>query len=301
MKNLVYFILIFQLSLLTAHAQGPTWSVDESAYQFTMTFIAKLNIDGIQLDDPNDLVGAFVGNNCRGVTHLTYVESKAAYYAYLTVFSNSQDDMISFKIYDSSKSTITQINKTIQFNAGSNKGDLFQSYSIAQPPLKSGAELLSFQFVGSDPSNAKITEDSVTVNLNNSFDLSNLSPEFTLSEGATLYKNGQEQKSAQKSDDFTSEVTYSVLSEDESTLNTYSVVVYQNTFYKKDAVCYAGGAIKVVSNQEGALVELISDGNSRYTGTISNGLVEFTDLENTNYTVTIGSQVKKIGIKMITE
>ncbi len=301
MKKLVLLIVLLQISVVQLYAQNPPWNVDESAYQFTMTFIAKLNVDGIQLDDTNDVVGAFVGNNCRGVAHLTFVESKDDYYAYLTVFSNSQDEVISFKVYDSSKSTITQINKTVQFKSGTNNGDLFQSFSIAEPALKSEAELLSFQFGGSDSNKVKISGDSVEVNLDQSFDLSNLRPEFTISEGAKLYKNGEELFSSEKSDDFTSEITYSVLSEDESTLNTYSVNVYQNAFYKKDAVCYTGGAIKVVSNQEGASVELISDGNSRYSKSITDGVAEFTDLESTFYTVTIGNQTKKIQINMITK
>ncbi|PQB09090.1 hypothetical protein BST83_00085 [Polaribacter filamentus] len=58
-----------------------------------MTFLAKLNANGKQLINPNDKVAAFVGSSCRGISGITYVASEKNYYAYLTVFSNTQEKL----------------------------------------------------------------------------------------------------------------------------------------------------------------------------------------------------------------
>ena len=51
-----------------------------------MTIVAKLNIAGVQLTHPNDMVSAFVGDKIRGVAKLVYVPQIASYYAYLTIY-----------------------------------------------------------------------------------------------------------------------------------------------------------------------------------------------------------------------
>ena len=52
----IFISFIFLSSIL--FAQVPVWKVNEPDYQFTMTIVAKLNMDGIQLTNKNDLVGA---------------------------------------------------------------------------------------------------------------------------------------------------------------------------------------------------------------------------------------------------
>ena len=298
-KWLVIFFLFFSSGVF---AQVPTWKVDEPAFQYTMTLVAKLNVDGVPLANKNDLVGAFVGTSCRGVSGLTYVASEKSYFAYLTVFSNTPGEVITFYVFNSAKGLITKIGKTISFAPYQNIGNLYQSFSIAEPALSNKAELLTFDFLNVKSVSSVITPGSVKVTILEGNTVGNLTPVFTLSKGANLYKNRLVQKTNTTADSFTGPVTYEVLSEDESTLSTYTVNVTQvpvpPMFYKKDAVCNTLGAIKVVSKKEGSTVSLTFNGKPSESKVITNGEASFLNLFSGTYVATIGTDSKVIIINI---
>lgn len=300
MNKIVFCFVLFCLPFSGLLAQIPTWTVNESAYQYTMTFVAKLNVNGKQLTGTNDKVAAFVGTSCRGVSGLTYVAREATYYAYLTVFSNTQYEAVSFKIYDSTSNTIIDVSKQILFNVNEHKGNLFQSYSIAEPALNDKSDIVSFNFMDVQGSSTVINNGKITISLYDKYDITALKPVFVLSKGGKLFKNRVVQKSGESTDNFSSGITYEVLSEDESSLSRYEVSVHTLTtptsFYKKDAVCNAGGAIKVLSPQEGASVVISSHGMTISTKQIANGEAVFTNLSSDSYIVTIGNEWKLINI-----
>ena len=302
-KRITIFIFLV-VSFSSEYAQIPGWKANEPDYQFTMTIVSKLNMDGVQLVNPNDMVAAFVGNTCRGVSKLTYVAGAKTYYAYLTVFSNTPGEVITFYIYNSVANKIVKVNKTISFAAYQNIGNLYQSYSIAEPALSDKAEMLTFGFLNSKASSHSITTGLVKINIPKSNALSNLTPVFTLSKGANLFKNKILQPSGTNSLDFSSPVVFEVLSEDESALTSYTVNVTQviepAMFYKKDAVCAKLGAIRVVSNNEGALAQISYNGKQIDSKTILNGEVVFDGLLSGTYVATIGSDNKTIVINQKT-
>lgn len=305
MKKIAFCFILLCLSFPAMFAQAPTWKVDENAYQYTMTFVAKLNVDGKQLIGANDKVAAFVGSTCRGTSGVTYVPNEATYYAYLTVFSNTQDETVYFKLYDSAADKTTVVTKQIIFGVNEHRGNLFQSYSIAEPALNDKSEMLTFNFTDIKSVSSVINNGNVTINIYDSYDITALKPVFTLSKGGKLLKNRIEQKSGEFTDNFSSTITYEVLSEDESSLTSYSVTVNQTStptkFYKKDAVCYAGGAIKVVSKLEGETVAINSNGKTILTKKIKNGEALFTNLTTDSYIVSIGDELKLINIILKTK
>jgi hypothetical protein len=145
-----------------------------------------------------------------------------------------------------------------------------------------------------------VTSGTVKVNISESYPLNNLKPVFTLSAGATLLKNRLVQKSGENTENFSSPITYEVLSEDESTINSYKVSVAQvldpTLFYKKNAVCYAAGAIKVISKREGATVSVSGNGKTIASKQITNGEALFPNLEAGSYVATLGNDFKVINI-----
>ena len=296
----IFISFIFLSSIL--FAQVPVWKVNEPDYQFTMTIVAKLNMDGIQLTNKNDLVGAFVGTTCRGVSGVTYVSSAKSYYAYLTVFSNTQGEAITFQLYNSANNKTLKVSKTIKFVANQHLCNLFQSYSIAEPALNDKADLLTFDFLNIKSLSSAITPGSIKLNISESYSLNNLIPVFTLSKGASLLKDRMVQTTGVTAGSFTSSVNYEVLSEDESTLTSYTVSVTQSLdpplFYKKDAVCAALGAIKVVSKREGSAVHLSYNGKEVATKPVTNGEAVFSDLLSGTYAATIGNDFKIIVINL---
>lgn len=300
-KRILIFILLWVLSA-PLFAQLPNWKVIEPNYQYTMTCIAKLNLDGVQLANQNDMVGAFVGTTCRGVSKLNYVSTAKSYYAYLTIFSNTPGEAITFYIYNSTANKIVKVSKTINFVSYQNIGNLFQSYSIAEPTLNDKADLITFDFLNIKTLSSLINTSSVKLTISESYPLTNLTPVFTLSKGASLLKNRIVQTSGAIANNFTAPVVYEVLSEDESTLSTYTVNVTQSLdpplFYKKDAICVALGAIKVVSKREGNVVQLSYNGKQVDTKTITNGEAIFTGLMSGTYVATIGNDFKVIVINL---
>lgn len=298
-RGVISFFLCF-ISTQLLFAQAPNWSVNENEYQFTMTFIAKINVDGKQLIGPEDRVAAFVGTVCRGVSGVTYVASKKNYYAYLTVFSNQQGEIVTFKLYDKSTNKVTSVTNPIPFVVNEHKGSLLQSYSIAEPTLSSNAEIKTFGFLDVYSISSVITKEVITLNISEKTSVNDLKPIFTLSKGATLFQNGIAQKSGENSKNFLTAISYDVLSEDESTLNNYKINVIRvsdpTLFYKKDAVCYAKGAIKVTSKQEGETVRLSTNGSLIASKQIVKGEAIFTELNVGTYLATLGNDLKTITI-----
>jgi hypothetical protein len=302
MKKRAIILLFFLVSFGRLFAQIPTWKVNESDYQYTMTFVAKLNVDGVPLTNSNDLVGAFVGTTCRGVSKLTYVASENSYFAYLIVLSNSPGEAITFNLYDSSKNKITKVSKTINFVATQHLGNLFQSYSIAEPALNNKAEIVSFDFLNINKVSSVISSGSVKLGISQGNSLTNLIPVYVLSNGARLYKNRTLQSSGTTSMSFSAPVTFEVLSEDESTLVNYTVEVTPTlvpaVFYKKDVVCYEGGVIKVMFPIEKENVVLTKGGVTLSTQIITTGQAVFSNLTAGTYQISVGGNVKEIKINL---
>ena len=66
-KNTLIVIIIMCLISLRLSAQPPSWQVNENEFEYTMTMVAFLNVNATKLSDTNDMIGAFVGNECRGL------------------------------------------------------------------------------------------------------------------------------------------------------------------------------------------------------------------------------------------
>ena len=130
---MIIVLLVFQSDV---RAQAPGWSVNPSAYQYTMSIIGFLHVDGKLLINENDRVGAFVGEELRGVASPIYVASADRYLAYLTVFANTNSEQISFRLYESATGKIVEVEKKVAFEIDGQSGDVFQAFSIANPPLR---------------------------------------------------------------------------------------------------------------------------------------------------------------------
>ena len=224
----LFFILVTCFTANTLLGQVPNWTVDENFYEYSMTFVAKININGEPLTSSSDIVGAFVGGVCRGVTHPTFITSSNAYFAYLTVFSNNVGETITFKVYRADTDEVIEIQTSILFEPNQHVGSRFQSYSIADPPLRTGADLISFGFDNQIPDAVEYNDDSIVIFLPDDVDRSALTPVFTMSDGARAFINQVEQTSNLGSRDFTQTVTYQILSEDESILNEIDIIVSNN-------------------------------------------------------------------------
>ncbi|SHG51835.1 hypothetical protein [Winogradskyella jejuensis] len=302
-----YSLVLFLFLGVYANAQDPNWVVDENEFEFTMTFVSTLNLDGTELSSTNDQLAAFVGSELRGVANLTYVASADRYYAYLTAFANTNGEILSFKIYDSVNDTVRDVSTTVVFETNGHQGNIFQAVSFADPVLNNETDILTYSFSGVTAVNTLIdaTSNEIVINVDQSQDITSLTPVFTLSSGASLYIGTVEQTSNIDSVDFTNPVTYSVLSEDNSILEDWTVTVNKvNTdlqYFKKDAVCYEDGAIKVVTTENFTVpVRLFFNSTEIASQSFINGEVLFPNLDANTYEVRIGNIIKNIEVELRT-
>ena len=219
------YVIIITLILSKAYAQNPNWTFNSANYQYSMTFTAFLSVNNETLTSTEDQVAAFVGDQIRGVSQVQYISSKDKYLVYLTVFSNTNGETINFKIFDSTANTVVEVSETVSFIIDGNVGGVFQSYSIANPKLSDEAILNTFNFLGVTTVSQKVTANTLELVLPAATDISNLIPVFDISDGAQFFVNEIKQISGVSSQDFTQAVSYDLLSQNESTLVSYEVVV----------------------------------------------------------------------------
>jgi hypothetical protein len=118
------FAEVMALALDVSKPLPKDWKVTPSNYQYSMNFIAQLNINGDVSRDPNDQVAAFVGDECRGIAKLRYIEALDNYQAYISVYSNkTAGEAIQFRIWNASDGQVHRdVTPTYLFESNDVKG-----------------------------------------------------------------------------------------------------------------------------------------------------------------------------------
>jgi hypothetical protein len=82
---------------------GPAWAVNPRSYDYSMNMTLQLDIEGVFSADRQDIVGAFINGECRGLAKMQYEPTLKKWLAFLTVYSNSfTGDSIRLQIWDAS-------------------------------------------------------------------------------------------------------------------------------------------------------------------------------------------------------
>ncbi len=106
----------------------PSWEVNASDYELSMTFTAIVNSNGIEAIGNSHVLGAFVGNECRGTATSLYVLGHDVYF--LTVYANSNNDEIKFKFYNGNDQFLLPSVEVVSFEANAALGDPEYPYEI---------------------------------------------------------------------------------------------------------------------------------------------------------------------------
>lgn len=101
---------------ITVEGDKPNWTVDNANYESTMSVIATLSILGKPSYDADDVVGVFVGDECRGMAHPTYNARYDNSFVLLDVYGNADDagTPLTFKVYDASTGIMYPVTTTSQ-------------------------------------------------------------------------------------------------------------------------------------------------------------------------------------------
>jgi hypothetical protein len=148
---------------LKVTGERPDWSVNPADYEWSMNVVGQVQIDGIFQEDPDDLLAAFIGETCVGVTSPIYVDNKNAYYIFADIYGNAADngELITFKLWDASTgrvypeiaTSLPDITFGPQLTLGVPTPVVFNAIDITEQviPLKRGWTWISANVLNDDP------------------------------------------------------------------------------------------------------------------------------------------------------
>lgn len=85
----------------------PSWNVNPRRYENSMSVIATLDFLGHQSEDEDDIVAAFIGEECRGIAHPEYRERYDSYFVTMDVYGNNDlGKPVTFRAFDASTGTL---------------------------------------------------------------------------------------------------------------------------------------------------------------------------------------------------
>ncbi|MCR4916175.1 MAG: LamG domain-containing protein [Prevotella sp.] len=113
---------------VTVKGEEPDWAVNESDYEGSMNLIGSLDILGIPSEDADDIVAAFIGDECRGVAHPVYNKYFDFYFLMMDIYGNGSDagKEVTFKVYDASTGEtypVVQTSKPVKLESNTLVGD----------------------------------------------------------------------------------------------------------------------------------------------------------------------------------
>ena len=97
---------------VTVTGQVPAWNVNANDYENSMNVIGRVMVQGVPMDDSDDIVAAFIGEECRGIAHPVYSSRYDSYFVTINIFGNTEDGKddsdkpVSFRAYDASTGTL---------------------------------------------------------------------------------------------------------------------------------------------------------------------------------------------------
>ncbi|GEM_PF-3885311 len=106
--------------------EAPGWKVDKNKYSSTMGIVGILKIDDIISSDKNDIVAAFIDNECRGVGKMKYIEQIDSYCLFIDIYGDIEETgEIRFKAWDANPGEVlAEVSPNLNFLANDVKGNV---------------------------------------------------------------------------------------------------------------------------------------------------------------------------------
>jgi hypothetical protein len=109
---------------IKVNGEKPDWTVNPNDFDGSMNVIAQLFVENVESNDPDDIVAAFIGEECRGVANLEYSPRYDGYFVTMDIYANSSElsnetpTPVTFRAYDASTGTLYPVvnsDKTINY------------------------------------------------------------------------------------------------------------------------------------------------------------------------------------------
>ncbi|MCB9333274.1 MAG: T9SS type A sorting domain-containing protein [Lewinellaceae bacterium] len=100
------------------------WNVDPTQFEYSMTLVGMLSVNGQNGTADVHELGAFVGSELRGSAQAIYVEPLSSYLFFLTLYANAPGEDLVFKLYDNAAQEVKDLNEMIVFAADQHQGSV---------------------------------------------------------------------------------------------------------------------------------------------------------------------------------
>jgi hypothetical protein len=120
-------------------SRQPAWAVAANRYQHNMTVIAVLQSDGVERRGDGDIVGAFVGEECRGVGNVMYVDGIDRHLVFLMIHGDDVgEETVRFRVGDAASSRVYDVVETVTFDPDAASGTLREPVVFVTGPERDG-------------------------------------------------------------------------------------------------------------------------------------------------------------------
>jgi hypothetical protein len=223
-KKLFSFTLLLFATTLT-NASAPSWNLNEAAFTNIMTITGIVTISGTELTNSNDMVAAFVGTECRGLTHLLPSTTLNHSFAYLMIMSNTQGETVHFKIYRSAGDSIIDITDTRVFTSDQMLGNQELPYLFSNENVNATAILSLSLGIAGETTNIDNATNVITVTVPLGTDVTSIIPDVVSSLGSQSEIAGKTISDTTVVN-LSTEVIVTIIAQDGTTSNWTIKVVY---------------------------------------------------------------------------
>lgn len=102
------------------------WTVDPTQFEHNMTLIGMFQTNGINATIETMELGAFVGDEIRGVAQAVYIEALQSYMFFLTSYANLSGEQLQFKLFDAATGAVQSLEETMSFSPNLHQGSIEQ-------------------------------------------------------------------------------------------------------------------------------------------------------------------------------
>jgi len=120
------FIAILS-GMLFAQVPGD-WYVNENEYEYFMTITGVVVINGIESTNTENVIAAFVNEECRGVEYTTETSEEQLFF--LMVRANTSGETVTFKLYNAGIDSVVDVSNAITFSASEGLGSVDEPYEF---------------------------------------------------------------------------------------------------------------------------------------------------------------------------
>ena len=125
--------------VMKVSGEKPDWTVDPTKYDHNMTIVGQVYLNGILMENPESMVAAFIGGECRGVAQPKQIRGAA--YVTMNIYGtdddqHDRDKAVSFRIWDASRGVAyTNANITVPVKTATGANSTLTSVIFAQDQM----------------------------------------------------------------------------------------------------------------------------------------------------------------------